>query len=151
MAPAKYYVFPCFCIILLFLRPVLVQPQPVFACDVHSNPGLKNMSFCDPSLGVQARVSDLVSRLTLPEKIGWLMNSAKGISRLGIPNYEWWSEGLHGVSNIGPGVQFTSLVPGATSFPQVILTAATFNESLFQTIGKVNSLIHLLKIVKIMK
>ncbi|KAL1557814.1 NAD(P)H-dependent D-xylose reductase (XR) [Salvia divinorum] len=142
MAPAKHSGFPCFaalCIILLCLRHVLAQPQPVFACDVDSNPGLKNLSFCDPSLGVQARVSDLVSRLTLPEKIGWLMNSAKGINRLGIPNYEWWSEGLHGVSNVGPGVQFTSLVPGATSFPQVILTAATFNESLFQAIGKVVS------------
>ncbi|KAH6813509.1 beta-D-xylosidase 4 [Perilla frutescens var. frutescens] len=142
MAPAKHSVFPCFaalCFIMLCFRPALAQTQPVYACDVANNPGLKNFSFCDPSLGVQARVSDLVSKLTLPEKIGWLVNAAKGVSRLGIPNYEWWSEALHGVSYVGPGTRFSSLVPGATSFPQVILTAATFNESLFETIGKVVS------------
>lgn len=140
MAPAKHSVFPCFpilCIILLNFRPLLAQSQPVFACDVSNNPGLKNFSFCDPSLDVQTRVNDLVSRLTLQEKIGWLVNAAKGVSRLGIPNYEWWSEALHGVSYTGPGTKFSGLVPGATSFPQVILTAATFNESLFETIGKV--------------
>ncbi|XP_047982962.1 beta-xylosidase/alpha-L-arabinofuranosidase 1-like [Salvia hispanica] len=139
MAPAGFPCLAALCIVLLSLRPILSQAQPVFACDVANNPGLKNLSFCDPSLDVQARVSDLVSRLTLPEKIGWLVNAAKGVPRLGIPNYEWWSEALHGVSNVGPGTRFTSLVPGATSFPQVILTAATFNESLFHTIGKVVS------------
>lgn len=142
MSTSKHSVFPCFavlCFMMLCFRPVLAQAQPVFACDVADNPGLKNFSFCDSSLGVQARVSDLVSRMTLPEKIGWLVNAAKGVSRLGIPNYEWWSEALHGVSYVGPGTRFSSLVPGATSFPQVILTAATFNESLFETIGKVVS------------
>ncbi|XP_057784944.1 beta-xylosidase/alpha-L-arabinofuranosidase 2-like [Salvia miltiorrhiza] len=142
MAPTKHYVFLCFtalCIIPLFFRPVLAHDRPVFACDVETNPELKNLSFCDTSLDVQARVSDLVSRLTLHEKIGWLVHGAKGVSRLGIPYYEFWSEALHGISVIGPGSHFTSLVPGATSFPQVILTAATFNETLFETIGKVVS------------
>ncbi|XP_048439202.1 beta-xylosidase/alpha-L-arabinofuranosidase 2-like isoform X1 [Pyrus x bretschneideri] len=91
------------------------------------------------SLGVDARVADLVKRLTLPEKIGFLVNSAGSVSRLGIPKYEWWSEALHGVSYVGPGTKFSSLVPGATSFPQVILTAASFNTSLFQAIGRVVS------------
>ncbi|XP_057803198.1 beta-xylosidase/alpha-L-arabinofuranosidase 1-like isoform X1 [Salvia miltiorrhiza] len=142
MAPAKHSVFLCFAllyIILLFFRPVLAQDRPVFACDVESNPELKNLSFCDTSLDVQARVSDLMSMLTLQEKIGWLVNGARGVSRLGIPDYQWWSEALHGISVVGPGSHFTSLVPGATSFPQVILTAATFNETLFETIGKVVS------------
>ncbi|KAG8364145.1 hypothetical protein BUALT_Bualt19G0096400 [Buddleja alternifolia] len=142
MSPAKYSVFLCFsllCIILFKSRPVLAQTKPVFACDVTNNPGLKNFSFCDTSLDVKARVDDLVSKLTLSEKIGWLVNAAKGVSRLGIPNYEWWSEALHGVSYTGPGTKFNGAVPGATSFPQVILTAASFNESLFETIGKVVS------------
>ncbi|XP_048439203.1 beta-xylosidase/alpha-L-arabinofuranosidase 2-like isoform X2 [Pyrus x bretschneideri] len=76
------------------------------------------------SLGVDARVADLVKRLTLPEKIGFLVNSAGSVSRLGIPKYEWWSEALHGVSYVGPGTKFSSLVPGATSFPQVVSTEA---------------------------
>ncbi|GFP87084.1 beta-d-xylosidase 3 [Phtheirospermum japonicum] len=140
MAPAKHSVILCFSIflsILLNSRPIIAQTRPVFACDASGNPGLSNLTFCDPSLDVKTRVDDLVSRLTLQEKIGWLVSGAKGVSRLGIPNYEWWSEALHGVSNVGPGTKFLGLVPGATSFPQVILTAATFDESLFETIGKV--------------
>ncbi|GER47169.1 beta-xylosidase 3 [Striga asiatica] len=142
MAPAKHSVFLCFpilCIVLLNSRPVSAQARPAFACDLSSNPGLKNLTFCDPSLDVKTRVRDLVGRLTLQEKIGWLVNGANGVSRLGIPNYQWWSEALHGVSYTGPGTKFSGLVPGATSFPQVILTGATFNESLFETIGKVVS------------
>ncbi|KAJ6711411.1 SUGAR HYDROLASE-RELATED [Salix purpurea] len=46
---------------------------------------------------------------------------------------------LHGVSYVGPGTRFSSVVAGATSFPQVILTAASFNTSLFEAIGKVVS------------
>lgn len=140
MAPAEHsllFCFPILCIILSGSRPVFAQKKPVFACDLSTNPGLKNFSFCDPSLDLKTRVEDLVSKLTLQEKIGWLVSGAKGVSRLGIPNYEWWSEALHGVSYGGPGTKFASPVPAATSFPQVILTAATFNESLFETIGKV--------------
>jgi beta-D-xylosidase 4 len=85
-------------------------------------------------------VKDLVSRLTLQEKIGNLVNSAVDVSRLGIPRYEWWSEALHGVSNVGPGTRFSNVVPGSTSFPMPILIAASFNASLFQTIGKVRFL-----------
>ncbi|KAL6513156.1 Endo-1,4-beta-xylanase 2 [Orobanche gracilis] len=143
MAPAnKHTAFLCFfifCIVLLNSGPVSTQTKPVFACDISSNPGLKELGFCDPSLDVKTRVDDLVGRLTLQEKIWWLVNGAKGVSRLGIPNYQWWSEALHGISYTGPGAKFSGLVPGATSFPQVILTAATFNESLFEAIGKVVS------------
>ncbi|KAL9141300.1 hypothetical protein ABFS82_14G093800 [Erythranthe guttata] len=140
MAPAECSVLVSLSIVLLLcFGPVCSQAQPVFACDVSSNPGLKNFSFCDPSLDVKARVDDLVARLTLQEKIGWLVHAAKGVSRLGIPSYGWWSEALHGVSDVGGGSRFTGPVPAATSFPQVILTGATFNESLFQAIGKVVS------------
>ncbi|KAG2322691.1 hypothetical protein Bca52824_015904 [Brassica carinata] len=90
-------------------------------------------------LKAEARVTDLVGRLTLEEKIGFLVSKATGVSRLGIPDYNWWSEALHGVSDVGGGSNFKGPVPGATSFPQVILTAASFNVSLFQAIGKVVS------------
>ncbi|CAA0401639.1 unnamed protein product [Arabidopsis thaliana] len=115
------------------------QSSPVFACDVTGNPSLAGLRFCNAGLSIKARVTDLVGRLTLEEKIGFLTSKAIGVSRLGIPSYKWWSEALHGVSNVGGGSRFTGQVPGATSFPQVILTAASFNVSLFQAIGKVVS------------
>ncbi|XP_042493015.1 beta-xylosidase/alpha-L-arabinofuranosidase 2-like [Macadamia integrifolia] len=125
---------------IVFLSSRLVSGQSaVFACDVSKNPDLGSFGFCDSSLGIAARVDDLVKRLTLQEKIGFLVSKAVGVSRLGIPSYQWWSEALHGVSYVGPGTHFSSVVPGATSFPMVILTAASFNTSLFEAIGKVVS------------
>ncbi|CAM8937633.1 unnamed protein product [Rhodiola kirilowii] len=133
----------CSVLILCFLLTVLFNrataDTPSFACDVDGNPGLKNLTFCDKTVGAAERVADLVKRLTLQEKIGNLVNAAAAVPRLGIPKYEWWSEALHGVSNVGPGTRFSNVVPGATSFPQVILTAASFNTSLFEAIGKVVS------------
>ncbi|XP_027345504.1 beta-xylosidase/alpha-L-arabinofuranosidase 2 [Abrus precatorius] len=136
-------VFLCFlmhfAVILLSCGGVRSQGSPIFACDVENNPALAGFGFCDKSLGVDERVKDLVGRLTLQEKIGNLVNSALNVSRLGIPRYEWWSEALHGVSNVGPGTHFSNVVPGATSFPMPILIAASFNTSLFETIGRVVS------------
>ncbi|KAK9130044.1 hypothetical protein Sjap_010531 [Stephania japonica] len=134
---AKCSVFALFLVLMTFDR--VSAQSPVFACDVNANPALSGYGFCDSSLDVASRVGDLVKRLTLQEKITFLVNKAGAVSRLGIPAYEWWSEALHGVSYVGPGTKFSSVVPGATSFPQVILTAASFNESLFQAIGKVVS------------
>ncbi|KAK1266754.1 Beta-xylosidase/alpha-L-arabinofuranosidase 2 [Acorus gramineus] len=122
----------------LGLRGVSGQ-SPVFACDTSKNPNLSSYGFCDTTLGVGDRVTDLVKRLTLVEKVTFLVNKAGALPRLGIPSYEWWSEALHGVSYVGPGTHFSSLVPGATSFPQPILTAASFNSDLFEAIGKVVS------------
>lgn len=135
----------CFIISLIFLgsNQVLAQNSAVFACDVAQNPAVKNYTFCDSTLDVKTRVDDLVKRLTLQEKIVNLVNGAGGVSRLGVPKYQWWSEALHGVSNVGPGVHFSGPVPGATSFPQVICTAASFNISLFEAIGKVMNELYL--------
>ncbi|XP_027106327.1 beta-xylosidase/alpha-L-arabinofuranosidase 2 [Coffea arabica] len=139
---AKHSVLLCFRIVFscLFLSQIFLfnarlasAQTPAYAC------ASGNYTFCDTSLDVKTRVDDLVKMLTLQEKVANLVDGAAGVSRLGIPKYEWWSEILHGVSNTGPGVHFTSLVPGATSFPQVILTAASFNKSLFEIIGKVVS------------
>nr|XP_011460171.1 PREDICTED: beta-xylosidase/alpha-L-arabinofuranosidase 1-like [Fragaria vesca subsp. vesca] len=95
--------------------------------------------FCDSNLTYDGRAKDLVDRMTLAEKVQQLGNKALGVPRLGLPKYEWWSEALHGVSNVGPGTYFDELIPGATSFPPVILTAAAFNESLWKEIGQVVS------------
>ena len=93
------------------------------------------------NLPIHVRVRDLLGRLTLQEKIRLLVNNAIAVPRLGIQGYEWWSEALHGVSNFGPGVKFGGAFPGATSFPQVITTAASFNESLWEQIGRVNTFV----------
>lgn len=88
---------------------------------------------------------DLIGRLTLPEKVKLLVNNAAAVPRLGIKGYEWWSEALHGVSDVGPGTKFGGEFPAATSFPQVITTAASFNASLWEEIGRViNSLTNIL-------
>ncbi|KAL9328520.1 hypothetical protein ACSQ67_003523 [Phaseolus vulgaris] len=98
-----------------------------YACKLphHSYP------FCDASHPTLTRARSLVSLLTLPEKIQLLSDNASSIPRLGIPAYEWWSESLHGVAPNGPGVSFNGTIPSATGFPQVILSAASFNRSLW--------------------
>lgn len=80
----------------------------------------KTEKWKNPNLPVEKRVNDLVSRMTLEEKISQMMDVAAPIERLGIPAYNWWNEGLHGVARAGI----------ATVFPQAIGVAATFNDSL---------------------
>lgn len=76
--------------------------------------------FRDNRLSIDNRVTDLLSRLTLEEKIAEMIYDAPGVSRLGIPSYNWWNEALHGVGRSG----------NATIFPQAIGLAATFNDQL---------------------
>src|SRR5215216_7105964 len=85
--------------------------------------------YLDARLPIDRRVDDLVSRMTLEEKISQMMNRAAGIERLGVPEYEWWNEALHGVARAGV----------ATVFPQAIGMAATWNPELIREIGDVVS------------
>ena len=101
---------------------------------------MKRFSFCDKSLSYEERAKDLVSRMSLEEKVMQTVNNASGVSRLGLPQYSWWSEALHGISNLGPGVFFDDTIPGATSFPAVILSTAAFNQTLWKTMGQVTML-----------
>src|SRR5665647_997462 len=78
------------------------------------------LPYQNTKLQVDERVNDLVSRMTLDEKISQMMNSSVAIIRLGIPSYQWWNEGLHGVGRADI----------ATVFPQAIGMGATFNDSL---------------------
>ncbi|GHA78555.1 glucan 1,4-alpha-glucosidase [Pontibacter akesuensis] len=74
--------------------------------------------FQNPELSIDARVNDLVSRLTLEEKVAQMLNAAPAIDRLGIPSYDWWNEVLHGVARTPYKV---------TVYPQAIGMAATFD------------------------
>lgn len=131
------------CLILIFVLVLHAfaysgESRRPFACDP-ANLGTRNLRFCKTSLPIHVRVQDLIGRLTLQEKIRLLVNNAAPVERLGVNGYEWWSEALHGVSNTGPGVKFGGAFPGATSFPQVITSAASFNTSLWEEIGRVVS------------
>ncbi|EYU39877.1 hypothetical protein MIMGU_mgv1a018879mg [Erythranthe guttata] len=119
---------------LLLLRLAASAPPP-FSCDA-SDPKTKTFGFCKTNLPIDERVHDLITRLTIDEKISQLVNSAPAIPRLGISAYEWWSEALHGVSGWGLGVSFNGTIKGATSFPQVILSASTFDSNLWYRIGQ---------------
>ncbi|KAE8009375.1 hypothetical protein FH972_005815 [Carpinus fangiana] len=128
-------------LLLLLLWGVSRHPSEArepFACDP-KDATTRNLPFCRVSLPIPERVKDLIGRLTLQEKVSLLVNNAAAVPRLSIKGYEWWSEALHGVSNVGPGTKFGGDFPGATSFPQVITTAASFNASLWEAIGRVVS------------
>lgn len=75
------------------------------------------------------RAADLVSRMTLEEKVAQLQNDAPAIPRLDVPAYEWWNEALHGVARAG----------AATVFPQAIGMASTFDPALMTRIATVIS------------
>ncbi|KAL5058248.1 hypothetical protein RYX36_029852 [Vicia faba] len=104
-----------------------------------TNPLTKSYSFCNLNLPIIERAKDIVSKLTLDEKLSQLVNTTPSIPRLGIPSYQWWSEALHGVANAGKGIRLNGNVSikAATSFPQVILTAASFDPKLWYQISKV--------------
>jgi len=87
---------------------------------------LAALPFRNSSLPIEQRVDDLVSRMTLEEKVGQMQHTAPSISRLGIPAYDWWSEALHGVARSGY----------ATVFPQAIGMAATWDPALVHQEGE---------------
>ena len=81
--------------------------------------------YLDPDRPRAERIADLISRLTLEEKISLMTNESRGVPRLGIPAYDYWSEALHGVARNGR----------ATVFPQAIGMAATWDPTLLEKIG----------------
>lgn len=82
--------------------------------------------FRDPDLPLTRRIDDLVARLDRAEKIGQLMHDSPAIPRLGLPAYNWWNEGCHGVGRNGR----------ATVFPQNIALGATFDPDLVRLVGR---------------
>src|SRR5438046_5497121 len=88
-----------------------------------------NLVYLDPNAPIDQRVNDLVSRMTLDEKISQMQNNAPAIPRLGIPAYGWANEALHGVALAGH----------ATVFPQAIGLAAMWDTDLVHSIADVIS------------
>jgi beta-glucosidase len=113
-------------ILIFFLTLLLI-------CSIASLPFVNGQDsvppYKNPSLPFAARVDDLVSRMTLEEKVSQMMNAAPAIPRLGVPEYDWWSEALHGVAFSGV----------ATVFPQAIGLGATFDQPLVNRVASVIS------------
>jgi len=89
----------------------------------------ENFPFSNTKLPIEERVNDLVSRLTLEEKVSQMVYNSPALKRLGIPEYNWWNEALHGVARNGI----------ATVFPQAIGLAATWDTSLMFRVATVIS------------
>jgi beta-glucosidase len=82
--------------------------------------------YADASYPIEERVDDLVSRMSVEEKIAQMGSTAPAIERLGIPQYNWWNEALHGVARAGI----------ATVFPQAIGLASTWNVDLIRRMAE---------------
>jgi hypothetical protein len=110
----------------------MLMPRPLvaaLAAALLALPALRAedlLPFRDPDLPLARRVDDLISRLTVDEKIAQTMMGAAEVQRLGIPRYDWWNEALHGVARNGV----------ATVFPQAIGLAATWNPELHQRVAE---------------
>ena len=97
-----------------------MQPQPDPA---------ENSVYLNPDQPVETRVTDLISRMTLAEKISQMLHHAPAVERLGIPPYDWWNEALHGVARVGI----------ATVFPQAIGLGSTWDVELIHRMATVIS------------
>ncbi len=100
-------------------RMPIVRMLAVCAAAVLANVGhaAAPQPWLDTSASFEIRAAALVAQMTLEEKAAQMQNAAPAIARLGVPAYDWWNEGLHGVARAGQ----------ATVFPQAIGLAATFD------------------------
>lgn len=108
-------------------KTLLVLLLAVFVCCQERTE--YEFKFRNPSLPVEERVDDLIERLTLREKAAQLLFNAPAIERLGIPEYNWWNECLHGLGRAGK----------ATVFPQAIGMAAMFDREQMYKVATVIS------------
>lgn len=98
---------------------------PIGLCCLFAVSACKQLlPYQDPALSAEQRAEDLLHRLTLEEKVSLMQNSSPAIPRLGIKEYDWWNEALHGVGRAGL----------ATVYPQAIGMAASFNDSLLYNV-----------------
>ncbi len=108
----------------LILIALILLAGPMSAQESSTSPKYKDMKYTP-----EERAADVVSRMTLEEKVGQMQDNAPAIPRLGIPAYGWWNEALHGVARAGL----------ATVFPQAIGLAATWDTGLEQRIADIIS------------
>jgi beta-glucosidase len=120
----------CFCRRSLLPLPIaLLALLPACAGVPVEREAPAKASYLDPTVPVERRVDDLISRMTLEEKVSQMRDGAASVPRLDVPAYYWWSEAAHGVAAAGY----------ATNFPQVIGLAATWDTPLVHRIGEVVS------------
>ena len=79
------------------------------------------LPYQNPALSAEERAADLCSRLTIEEKAALMQNNSPAIPRLGIPQFAWWSEALHGIGRNGYSTVFPSCIGMAASFDDVML------------------------------
>jgi len=96
-----------------------------FTCSISLTQVQPTSIYKDPKAPMDARVDDLISRMTLEEKVSQLTSDSPAIDRLAVPAYNWWNEALHGVGRAGR----------ATVFPQAIGIAATWDTNLMSRIA----------------
>ncbi len=89
-------------------------------------------AYLDPSLPVEKRAQDLVSRMTLEEKVSQMQNAAPAIPRLGIPEYDWWNEALHGVA-FAPAWRLSSRRRSGSARPSTPTSSAGSSRPSFPT------------------
>ena len=112
-------------------------PQPR-GPDYINNPCLDKTSayasqpWCDPTLSIDERVTDMVKRLTLKEKIAALNTQTTPLPSLGLNGYNWWSEATHGISH----VRNDAKTPYETNFAFPITTGMSFNRTLWTVTGR---------------
>ena len=98
-----------------------------------SQPPQSGWPFCDATAALDDRAADIVSRLSLADKITATVSSSAYLPSVGLPPYQWWSEATHGLS--GPGVHHNATLPGATNTALPITTSCSFNRSLWHATG----------------
>ncbi|HLK67534.1 MAG TPA: glycoside hydrolase family 3 C-terminal domain-containing protein [Bryobacteraceae bacterium] len=104
---------------------IALLSSALLTCSVVTGQPAKNEPYWNPDLSPEKRATDLVSRMTLDEKVLQMQNSAPALERLGIPAYDWWNEALHGVARAGQ----------ATVFPQAIGLAAAWDTDLMHRVA----------------
>src|SRR5580704_7550003 len=99
------------------ISPVLISIVGVLAIvsRLYAQSG-EQPAYLNRALSPEQRAADLVHRMTVEEKVSQLVNQSRAVPRLGVPDYDWWSEALHGVAR-----------DGTTEFPEPVGLAATFD------------------------
>ena len=98
------------------MKKTILTLMSAFAMTVQA----QTLPYQNPALSPAERAADLCSRLTIEEKVSLMLDRSPAIERLGIPQFEWWNEALHGIGRNGY----------ATVFPITMNMAASFNDAL---------------------
>jgi len=128
-------------LVSLFSAGLLLSTVTAQFPDCKNGPALlRSNAVCDTTKAPEVRAAAIIKAMTLQEKMNNTGNTAPGVSRLGLPPYEWWQEALHGVAG-SPGVHFASKgdFSYATSFPTPILMGAAFDDALIEAVATVIS------------